>query len=290
MDTKKGFDRILLATDGSEQAQSAVDITIALAHDSPAKVRVVHVWNLEVHRRPGHLEVEFRDDAERLLGATVGRLRRHGVLADQEICRADSDHVAQALTAAAKEFAADLVVTGSRGFSDWQSMFKHSVSHQLLMTLDCPVLIVRGRGAGVSRNEKRVLLAVAGGDDIATGVHAAIAAAASAGSRVLVVHVAQLLFGPQGFAYVESEEDAEATLAQAITLIRDAGVAAEGMVAHGAPVGEAVSTIARAWSADLIVVGSRRMGDFASLVLGSVSHSLLHSSEHPVLVAKRVRP
>ena len=38
-----------------------------------------------------------------------------------------------------------------------------------------------------------------------------------------------------------------------------------------------------------IVVGSSRMGDVGSLVLGSVSHSLLHTTARPVLVAERIK-
>jgi nucleotide-binding universal stress UspA family protein len=37
------------------------------------------------------------------------------------------------------------------------------------------------------------------------------------------------------------------------------------------------------------VVGSSRMGDLGSLLVGSVSHGLLHATERPVLVAERVK-
>ena len=65
-----GFQRIILATDNSAEANAAVDATIALVRDSrsSAEVRVVHVWNLEVHRPHGHWDIEVRSEAEKLVG------------------------------------------------------------------------------------------------------------------------------------------------------------------------------------------------------------------------------
>jgi nucleotide-binding universal stress UspA family protein len=290
MDSTKGFKRILLATDGSAQAQAAVDATIALGRPSGAHVRVLHVWNLEVHVLNGHWDVEVRGEADRLVGETVRRIQEAGVAAEAEVCRAGSERVAVTIGLAAREFAADLVVLGSRGLSDWQSIFKHSVSHRVLSAVDCPVLVVRER-PGVDANEpRRVLLAVAGGDDVITGVRAAVSAAATPNSRVMVVHVAQAILGVQGFAYVETDDEIKATMAGAIELLKNAGVQAEGVVAHAGPVAKSVAEIAVSWNADLIVVGSSRMGDLGSLVLGSVSHNLLHGTGRPILVAGRVKP
>ena len=71
-------------------------------------------------------------------------------------------------------------------------------------------------------------------------------------------------------------------------LLIAANVKVQGMVAHQGPVAKAVSEIAADWNADLIVVGSSRMGDIGSLFLGSVSHDLLHMTDRPVLIAERV--
>ena len=292
MNTSSGFKRVVLATDGSEEADAAVDATIGLVRDSysSAEVRVVHVWNLEVRHPHGHWDIEVRSEAEKLVGATVERLQAAGVRADSEILRADSDHVADAVAAAAREFVADLVVLGSRGLSDWQSMFRHSVSHQVLSAVDCPVLIVRGRTYGPTGGARRVLLAIAGGDDLAPGVRASIAAAAAPESKVMVVHVAQAIIGGQGFAYVETDDEIRTAMATAIKLLGEAGVPSEGTVAHGGPVAKTVAEIAEAWKADVIVIGSSRMGDLGSLVLGSVSHHLLRTTGRPILIAERVRP
>ncbi|HET6311693.1 MAG TPA: universal stress protein [Candidatus Nitrosotalea sp.] len=288
MDATKRFERILLATDGSGASKAAVDATIALAKSPSAKVRVAHVWNLEVHHRHGVWDVELRSEAQRLVDATVETLLRAGVMAEREICRADSEHVAAALANAAIDFGADLVVVGSRGLSDWQSLIQGSISHQLLSRVDCPLLVVRG-WAAAAKSSRQVLLAIAGGDDIVPAANAAIAAAGALGSRVLVLHVARMITAGQSLVYAETDEEIRATMSKTIELVEKAGITANGRVARPGPVATAIAHVAEEWQADLIVMGSGRTGDLASIVLGSVSHDLLHVSSRPVLIAERVK-
>ena len=288
MSATSGFHRILLATDGSDAAAAAVETVIAIVKGRPAEVRVVHVWNLEVHHRHGHLDVEVRSEARDLVEATVGRLRAAGIQAAGEIMRADHEHVPSAITSAAREFEPDLLVVGSRGLTEWQSIVRHSVSHQLLTALDCPILIVRGRPLGNAETAPRVLLAVAGGEDVAPVVRAAIAAAGRLGSKVQVVHVAQVVIGLQGFVLAETDGEAQATVAAALALLNDAGIPAEGVITHKGPVAEAIAEVAQTWNADVIVTGSSRTGDLTSLALGSVSRHLMRTTVRPVLIAERV--
>lgn len=287
MEREIGFKKILLATDGTTQAEAAVDATIRLARFTSTLVRVAHVWNLEVHHRQGFWDIETRNEADRLVQETVDRLTNAGVMAEKEIYQADNAHVAVAIAGIAKQFGADLVVIGSRGLSDWQSLFRHSVSHQVLAALDCPVLVVRAESHRALGATQRILLAVAGGDDVRPAVKAAIAVAQSAASTVMVVHVAQEIIAVTGYAYVESDEEVRNTLESAISPLRAEQIQVESMVLNGRPVATAISEVAAAWNADLIIVGSSRMRDMASMLLGSVSHGLLHTSEVPVLVAER---
>jgi nucleotide-binding universal stress UspA family protein len=275
MSSARRFQRILLATDGSEASLAAVDATIAMAKSPTVTVRVAHVWNLEVHHRHEHRDVEVRTEAERLVDATVERLFRAGVIAEREICRADSEHVAAAIACAAKAFGADLVVIGSRGLSDWQSLTQHSAGQQMLCGLDCPVLMVRAPEIGALITRSKVLLAITNGDDLEPGVQAAVAVG-SPDASVRVAHVAQSIFAHHGFAYLESGDEIRDTMAQTCKLLGDAGVKVQGVVAHQGSVTTAVAEIARDWNADVIVIGSSRMGDIGSLFLGSVSQDLLH--------------
>ena len=278
-----------MATDGSKAAQAALGLAASLARPCGASVELVHVWNLEVHHRHGVWDVETRQEARSLIDESLIRLRAEGVEARGEIMHADTDHVAAAIAEAAREFGADLVVVGSRGLSDWQSLLQHSVTHQLLSAVDCPMLIVRGESKTHGNDALRVLLAIAGGDDIIPGVRAAAAAAFAPGSAVLLVHVAQVIFGAQGFAYVEPSEEIKATMTEATARLRGAGITTEAMVAHSGNVAEVIAEVAESWQADVIVTGSSRIGDLGSILFGSVTHKLLRATETPVLVAERSR-
>ena len=285
MKTDSRFERIFLATDGSESSEAAVNATIAIAKSPTVRVKVAHVWNLELRHRHGHWDVEVRSEAENLVDETVMRLLKAGVIAEREIIRADTNHVAAAIAVQAAEFEADLIVIGSRGLSDWQSLTQQSVGHQLVCAVNCPVLIARGT-PGADCNGK-VLMAIAGADDVEPAARAAVAAAHPDGS-VMVVHISEAIAGFRGFVYVESPDEIRKSMAQACELIGDAGVKVQGMVAHQGPVAAAVAEIAKDWNADLIVIGSSRMGDIGSLFLGSASHDLLHMTDRPVLIAERV--
>ncbi|HIC81933.1 MAG TPA: universal stress protein [Kiloniellaceae bacterium] len=62
------------------------------------------------------------------------------------------------------------------------------------------------------------------------------------------------------------------------------GVTMEQRVGFGDPADEILDEAGRI-GADLIVVGSRGLGEYAELLLGSVSRKVLHLAKVPVLVA-----
>ena len=281
------YSRILLATDGSAPAENAEAVAASIALAANAKVRVVHAWSLDVLEHAGVRDVETRGQAEALASAAVDRLRGYGVQADSEISRSDHNHIADAIIACADEFEAEVVVVGSRGLSDWQSLRHHSVSHRILTAFEGSVLIVRGRKPERVHRAWNVLLAIAGGDDLEPGVRAAEALAAAPGSKVVVLHVAQAIVGVQGFSYVETDEEIEATVARACAMLRDGGLSPESIIAEPGAVANVVAETAAQTGADIIVIGSSRMGDLASMLFGSVTHELLRATDRPVLVAGR---
>ncbi|MEA2615410.1 MAG: hypothetical protein QOE72_1193 [Chloroflexota bacterium] len=77
--------------------------------------------------------------------------------------------------------------------------------------------------------------------------------------------------------------EAQTALDEASALVRHSGVEVRTLLVDGEPA-DALLRQAELAGHDLIVVGSRGRGDAASILLGSVSHQVLHRSGVPVLV------
>jgi len=86
---------------------------------------------------------------------------------------------------------------------------------------------------------------------------------------------------------VESEylRQADVTLDDAVRILAGPGRAVEQITLRGRPA-SAIVEEARAWSADLLVLGNRGHGSIASMVLGSVSAEVVDHAPCPVLVVR----
>lgn len=149
--------RILLATDGSEEVQLALQTAVDLANSTGSELHVVTVGR-EYH--PAYYEIpepkEIREKALRTLereaqgilddqtrkiekaGGTVAEAhRRMGGRRDQEIVRLG------------EEIGAGLIVVGSRGLGGLRRALIGSVSDSLVRHAHCPVLVVRKLGGAM---------------------------------------------------------------------------------------------------------------------------------------------
>jgi nucleotide-binding universal stress UspA family protein len=138
------------------------------------------------------------------------------------------------------------------------------------------------------------------GVDESDDSHAVLSVAAGLanrmGSRLLLVHVAELPHIPYAAAAPFGGTAGAMAVTDEIGLQREAAerlldrVAAnaglsdvERRVAVGSPA-ESLADLADEEGAELIVVGSRGRGAFKAAFLGSVSNSLVGVSRHPVLI------
>ncbi len=139
---------------------------------------------------------------------------------------------------------------------------------------------------------ERILLGVDGSDDAKKAIVAAAEVArAVPQSEVVVCHVMEIQV-PTGrsLSEVPLEEPGEASelVDSVVAQLQGDGINARGKVRRGAAGNVAKELIEEAASsgAGLIVLGSRGLSDFASLLVGSVAHKVLQHGTCSVLVVR----
>jgi nucleotide-binding universal stress UspA family protein len=141
------FDKILLAVDGSESSDVAVQTAIGFAAKTGASVEVVHVraHDVIVSKGGGGPDLETREEASVILKGAADKLKDAGITVHGAVRQAPTTHVAREIIAAADEAGADLIVVGNRGLSSFSGMVLGSVSTKLVHLAGRPVLVAHER-------------------------------------------------------------------------------------------------------------------------------------------------
>lgn len=191
---------------------------------------------------------------------------------------------------------ASLVVTGARGRGSWRAAMLGSVSLQVAMHAHCPVVVVR-EPARPETTSPRVVVGVDGSANSAPALQFAFEQAETGGVGLTVVHAWWLDYAQGTTRIVGYQEMQDQVVAERSRMLTEtlAGwrdkypeVHVREHLLRAHPVEALVD---HSVGAQLVVVGSRGLGGFTGLVLGSVSHGVLHRALCPVAVVReRKRP
>lgn len=141
MDIKK----ILLPFDDSVHSINAAHYALSLAQQNGAHVTIIHCYELNpsITEVPSpllkDLESICKKKAEDTLRTAEEIFRNRGV---EYTLKTIMGSPGRLLVELAKEKNYDLIVMGSRGHSEIGSIFLGSVTHRVLNTIYCPVLVV----------------------------------------------------------------------------------------------------------------------------------------------------
>jgi nucleotide-binding universal stress UspA family protein len=141
--------RILLATDGSEEAELAALRAVELADATDSELHVVHVGVVPIFLKsyPGTLGYDrklyeqIEEVSRELLRKQSWRVKAAGGTVAGAHLRMGA--VDLEIVALAEELGADLIVIGSRGLGGVRRALMGSVSDSVVRHAHCPVLVVR---------------------------------------------------------------------------------------------------------------------------------------------------
>ena len=202
---------------------------------------------------------------------------------------------ATAIVAEAERFGAHLILVGSRGHGALETLVLGSVSAEVVDQAHCPVLVVR------TDTLDRLILADDGGPeaDRAADLVAGWPMLRSASVAVIDVAPYPMVFGSgvaptqrvqahsaYADALADARAEAQAIVDRRVAVLCDAGIDAHAVVREGDPATRVVE-LAREWTADLVVVGTRGLAGLARVVLGSTARNILLDAPCSVLIAKR---
>ena len=293
-----GDKSMLVGYDGSASSERALHWALDEARRRHLSVTVVHgqpfdgpltAMGMGYYNPAGDLRLE----AETLLAEAASKA--HDWAPDVvTTTRLDTRPPAVALLDAMA--GAEMVVLGSRGNGGFGELLVGSTSLHTATHGTVPVVIVRADPTGAEGPEAgRVVVGVDGSEaaqdalrvafDEAELRHVGVTAirawesgyfdAAGAKSGAIPLHVEEELVVPGELAALHDS--------MALWRTKYPDVDVRELLVHGDAAGVLVKA---ASGAELLVVGSRGRGGFRSLLLGSVSHAVLHHATCPVVVVR----
>jgi nucleotide-binding universal stress UspA family protein len=138
--------RILVATDGCEEATLAAMTAAELAYRTYSELHLVSVADTYTSYYVAHeqgLVENLQQRAQDVLDDQVKEIEQSGGEVTRKHVRVSERHPSDGIVRVAEETGADLVVVGSRGLGGIKRALMGSVSDSVVRHAHCPVLVVR---------------------------------------------------------------------------------------------------------------------------------------------------
>jgi nucleotide-binding universal stress UspA family protein len=147
------YNRILVATDGSDTASRACTEAISLASDQKARLRVLYVISYAYvsavlgSAYTGDLLRRMRADAQSTLEATEAAARSAGLEVEPRLLEHQSTQIGEAIIEDAEKWQADLIVMGTHGRRGFARAVIGSDAEYVASHARVPLLLVRSPSA-----------------------------------------------------------------------------------------------------------------------------------------------
>jgi nucleotide-binding universal stress UspA family protein len=142
---RQGFNRVLVAVDGSEVALRATEHAAHIARQDGAELIAIHVVPSPPFEIPGEVADYYelaRKNAKKWMRDVEGIASRFGLSLKSDII-VGAFSVVDAIVGYAETVSVDLIVTGTRGKTPSNRLRMGSVASGLIEYSSCAVLVIR---------------------------------------------------------------------------------------------------------------------------------------------------
>jgi nucleotide-binding universal stress UspA family protein len=310
--------KILLAIDGSETAQAAVNCLMRFPFPSESEVTVLTVVDKTIFQREDvsdlndeqqhalkKTESSVQQAAEELLAREAGRLRDAGWSESSEL---RVGHPAEEIVRAAGQLQTDCIVVGSHGMGGIKRFLLGSVSDHVLQYAPCSVLIVKKPGFTAPESDTQP--AAAAGCEPGGSLRMLLAYDDSGPSRNAVEFCTSLPLDKQAevtaltvlpmvtlyrqdirqqlsWLWQEKKKQARTTLDKVAKDLARVTPNVEVHLREAADVSDEILHAAKEDGSDLIVLGHKGKGAIKKFLLGSVTMRIAHHADCSVLAIRQ---
>lgn len=299
----KRFGRILVATDGSPSSLQACEVGAQIARSFGSVVTVLSAIP-SVGALAAPLEGKYYSKiiakAEDAVASASSVFKNAGVTVSQKEAPQGRASPVETIVEFAADEGTDLIAMGTRGMGGFKRAALGSVSSGVALHSPCSTIVVRqGKRKGGGPPIARILVAVDGSKNAQRALETAVDMSKGLEAELRVAHVVNvpgMLWSvgipgsvvPTGAIEEDAEKVGRQLVAKAVEFAKAQGVAsAKGeTVTKLASPAQGIVELAEGNGADVIVIGTRGMGGFKKLLLGSVANSVLHYAHCSVLVVR----
>jgi nucleotide-binding universal stress UspA family protein len=309
--------KILLAIDGSETAQAAVNCLMRFPFPRQSEVTVLTVIDKTVFQNDDvsalndeqqyslrKTEISVQQAAEELLARETTRLKDTGLSAVSELL---VGHPAEEIVRAAEKLACDCIVVGSHGMGGIKRFLLGSVSDHVLQYAPCSVLIVKNQelhvaesngqptSAAVDESDHllRMLLAYDDSESSRSAVDYCSSLPLDKQTEVTILTVLPMVTlyrqdirQQLSWLWQEKKKQARAALDAAAKQIGSATPNVQVHLREAADVSDEILHAATEYGSDLIVLGHKGKGAIKKFLLGSVTTRIAHHADCSVLAIR----
>jgi len=286
--------KILVSVDGSTCSKYALQ---TLAHlTPPEELILVHALHLPDFNYPMispelHAEVQAEMEAKlRKEGEGILTQAKEELPSDfpqvQEIHQIG--HPVNVILETARSAKSHLIILGARGLGAFKELVLGSTSHRVLMHAPCSAMIIK---EPVPRL-KKILLPIEGEEDISIALQFLALQPFREPVDIDVISVwpqPQLAWpitlGQSKLLEMKAIEEAQERMKSVTDRLTQMNYSSQAKVGMGDPA-FAILEQAKASQVDMILMGTHGRGGLARFLIGSVSHSVLHQANCPVLIVR----